>query len=252
MFGFDPRLHPEIMARVGILLEDDELFDFLRPLEFLDYCAALYGLDAGAARARAVDLLETLEVPTSGRLCHQLSTGNRRQLALAAALLHEPELLDPAGVESKFGVRPDQIIDYLALMGDKSDNIPGVPGVGAKTAAKWLDEYGSMQGIVEHAADIKGKIGEKLRDNLELLELSHRLATIRTDVPLALKFSQLERKAEDKQELHRLFTELEFRTWLRELEADGVSPPPAAQSETASGLESRPEPDAPQLRRRFP
>ena len=93
MFGFDPRLHPEIMTKVGILLEEDELFDFLRPLEFLDYCAALYGLDAGAARARAVDLLETLEVPTSGRLCHQLSTGNRRQLALAAALLHEPELL---------------------------------------------------------------------------------------------------------------------------------------------------------------
>ena len=93
MFGFDPHLQPEIMARVGILLEEDELFDFLRPLEFLDYCAALYGLDAGAARARAVDLLETLEVPTSGRLCHQLSTGNRRQLALAAALLHEPELL---------------------------------------------------------------------------------------------------------------------------------------------------------------
>ena len=93
MFGFDPRVHPEIMARVGILLEEDELFDFLRPLEFLDYCAALYGLDAGAARTRAVDLLEALEVPASGRLCHQLSTGNRRQLALAAALLHEPELL---------------------------------------------------------------------------------------------------------------------------------------------------------------
>ena len=162
------------------------------------------------------------------------------------------ELLDPAGVESKFGVRPDQIIDYLALMGDKSDNIPGVPGVGAKTAAKWLDEYGSMRGIVEHAADIKGKIGEKLRDNLELLELSHRLATIRIDVPLELKFSQLERKAEDKQELHRLFTELEFRTWLRELEADGVSPPPAAQSETASGLESRPEPEAPGSAEDFP
>ncbi|MCY3931809.1 MAG: ABC transporter ATP-binding protein [Acidobacteria bacterium] len=93
MFGYDPRLHPEVMARVGILLEEDELFDFLRPLEFLDYCAALYGLDAGKARTRAVDLLEAMEVPGSDRLCHQLSTGNRRQLALAAALLHEPELL---------------------------------------------------------------------------------------------------------------------------------------------------------------
>ena len=93
MFGYDPRLHPEIMARVGILLEEDELFDFLKPLEFLDYCAALYGLDAGEARGRAVELLETLEVPVSGQLCHQLSTGNRRQLALAAALLHGPQLL---------------------------------------------------------------------------------------------------------------------------------------------------------------
>lgn len=93
MFGYDPRLHPEVMARVGILLEEDELFDFLRPVEFLDYCAALYGLDAGEARTRAVDLLEAMEVPGSDRLCHQLSTGNRRQLALAAALLHEPELL---------------------------------------------------------------------------------------------------------------------------------------------------------------
>ena len=93
MFGYDPRLRPEVMAKVGILLEEDELFDFLRPLEFLDYCGALYGLDAGVARRRAVELLETLEVPATGRLCHQLSTGNRRQLALAAALLHEPELL---------------------------------------------------------------------------------------------------------------------------------------------------------------
>ncbi len=93
MFGQDPRLHPEAMARVGILLEEDELFDFLRPLEFLEYCAVLHGLKVGDARRRAVELLEALEVPTADRLCHQLSTGNRRQLALAAALLHEPELL---------------------------------------------------------------------------------------------------------------------------------------------------------------
>ncbi len=137
------------------------------------------------------------------------------------------ELLDPPGVEAKFGVPPERIIDLLALMGDKSDNIPGIPGVGAKTAAKWLRQYGSMRGIVENAAAIKGKIGEKLRDNIELLELSYRLATIRTDVPLELDYRQLERRAEDKQELHRIFSELEFRTWLRELEAEGVVPAPA-------------------------
>jgi len=149
------------------------------------------------------------------------------------------ERLDPAGVREKFGVRPDQIIDLLALMGDKSDNIPGVPGVGAKTAAKWLNEYGSMAGIIERAGAIKGKIGEKLRDNIGLLQLSHRLATIRTDVPLALGYRQLKRGPEDKPELHRLFSELEFRTWLRELESAGVTAaakqPPDTAPTAASG-----------------
>lgn len=144
------------------------------------------------------------------------------------------ERLDPAGVKAKFGVRPDQIIDLLALMGDKSDNIPGVPGVGAKTAAKWLNEYGSMAGIIEHAGAIKGKIGEKLRDNIDLLQLSHRLATIRTDVPLDLGYRQLERGPEDQPELHRLFSELEFRTWLRELESAGVTSTAAQPPDTAS------------------
>ncbi|MCY3566373.1 MAG: DNA polymerase I [Gammaproteobacteria bacterium] len=140
------------------------------------------------------------------------------------------ELLDPPGVEAKFGVPPERIIDLLALMGDKSDNIPGVPGVGAKTAEKWLKEYGSMRAIIENADAIKGKIGEKLRDNIEQLELSYLLATIRTDVPLELGYGQLERKDEDKQELHRIFSELEFRTWLRELEAEGVTVPPAGDA----------------------
>ncbi len=139
------------------------------------------------------------------------------------------ELLDPPGVEAKFGVPPERIVDLLALMGDKSDNIPGVPGVGAKTAEKWLREYGSMRGIIDNAEAIKGKIGEKLRDNIELLELSYRLATIRTDVPLEKGYLQLERQDEDKQELHRIFSELEFRTWLRELEAEGVTAAPAAE-----------------------
>ncbi len=144
------------------------------------------------------------------------------------------ERLDPAGVKEKFGVRPDQIIDLLALMGDKSDNIPGVPGVGAKTATKWLNEYGSMAGIIGHAGAIKGKIGEKLRDNIDLLELSHRLATIRTDVPLALGYRQLERGSEDQPELHRLFSELEFRTWLRELESAGVTSTTAQPPDTVA------------------
>ena len=94
------------------------------------------------------------------------------------------EILDPEGVVKKFGVEPFQIVDYLALMGDKSDNIPGVPGVGPKTALKWLQEYDSMEGIIENAEEIGGKVGERLRDNFGLLRLSYKLATIKLDVEL--------------------------------------------------------------------
>ena len=90
--------------------------------------------------------------------------------------------LDEEGVVKKFGVRPDQIIDYLALIGDTSDNIPGVPKVGPKTAAKWLDAYDNLDNIIKGADKIKGKIGENLRNSLEQLPLSHKLATIKLDV----------------------------------------------------------------------
>ncbi len=192
----------------------------------------------------ADDVIGTLAVQAGADQAPTLiSTGDKDLAQLVTgrvALINtmNDELLDPAGVERKFGVRPEQIIDYLALMGDKSDNIPGVPGVGAKTAVKWLGEYGSMQGIIDHADAIKGKIGEKLRDNIEQLKLSYRLATIRTDVPLELKYQQLLRQPEDKRELHRLFSELEFRTWLRELESEGVTATPATGPATEKAQDS--------------
>ena len=96
-------------------------------------------------------------------------------------------LTDVAGVVEKFGVPAERIVDYLTLMGDSSDNIPGVPKVGPKTAAKWLQEYGSLENIVLHAAEIKGKIGENLRDSLAQLPLSYKLATIVCDVKLEQK-----------------------------------------------------------------
>ena len=92
--------------------------------------------------------------------------------------------LDREGVKAKFDVFPDQIIDYLSLVGDSSDNIPGVPKVGPKTAAKWLGEYDTVDGIIDNADAIKGKVGESLRDNIEQLRLSQTLATIRQDVSL--------------------------------------------------------------------
>ena len=106
--------------------------------------------------------------------------------------------MDRAGVIEKFGLPPELIIDYLALMGDKSDNIPGVPKVGPKTAVKWLNEYGSLSNIVENAEKVKGKVGENLRDSLEQLPLSQLLATIKLDVELEKTLTQYPIQAGNK------------------------------------------------------
>ncbi|GJM12010.1 MAG: DNA polymerase I [Pseudohongiella sp.] len=146
------------------------------------------------------------------------------------------ELLDSEAVLAKFGVAPDRIIDYLALMGDKSDNIPGVPSVGPKTAVKWLQQYGSMEGIIENADAVGGKVGEKLRDNIDLLRLSYELATIKMDVPLDIKIPQLVASDEDQQKLHELFSEMEFKSWIKELEEQGVEG--TAKSKKAASTET--------------
>ena len=143
------------------------------------------------------------------------------------------ELLNNESVVAKFGVAPNRIIDYLALMGDKSDNIPGVPSVGPKTAVKWLLEYGSMEGVIENAEAIGGKVGEKLRDNIDLLRLSYELATIKMDVVLDVKIPELVAGQADKQKLHELFSEMEFKSWIRELEDQCVAGAPKSKK-TAS------------------
>ena len=143
------------------------------------------------------------------------------------------ELLNNESVVAKFGVAPNRIIDYLALMGDKSDNIPGVPSVGPKTAVKWLLEYGSMEGVIENAEAIAGKVGEKLRDNIDLLRLSYELATIKMDVVLDVKIPELVAGQADKQKLHELFSEMEFKSWIKELEDQGVAGAPKSKK-TAS------------------
>lgn len=132
------------------------------------------------------------------------------------------EVLDIEGVKTKFGLAPEQIIDYLGLMGDKSDNIPGVPSVGPKTAVKWLDQYGTAEGLIEHADEIKGKVGEKLRENIEQLRLSRELATIKLDVELDLGPNELVHTTADKEALLSWYMTLEFRTWIKELEGEGV------------------------------
>jgi DNA polymerase-1 len=146
------------------------------------------------------------------------------------------ELLDSESVVGKFGVAPYRIIDYLALMGDKSDNIPGVPSVGPKTAVKWLQEYGSMEGIIENAGAVGGKVGEKLRENIDLLRLSYKLATIKMDVALDVKIPELVAVEEDQQKLHELFSEMEFKSWVKALEDQGVAGSPKSKKPTTKEL----------------
>lgn len=133
------------------------------------------------------------------------------------------ETLDIEGVKAKFGVRPDQIRDYLALMGDKVDNVPGVEKCGPKTAVKWLEAYGSLQGVIEHASEIKGKVGENLRAALPRLPLSYDLVTIKTDVDLHAELSDglesLRRTAPKWAQLVVDFKRWGFRTWLKEAES---------------------------------
>ena len=130
--------------------------------------------------------------------------------------------MDLEGVVEKFGVRADQIIDYLALVGDTADNIPGVPKCGPKTAAKWLGEYESMDGVIAAAEGMKGKIGEHLRGAVEHLPLSYQLATIKLDVELDQTFDELAIHEPATDDLIELLTRLEFRTWLKEVCGDGA------------------------------
>ncbi|HEX3948524.1 MAG TPA: DNA polymerase I [Steroidobacteraceae bacterium] len=133
--------------------------------------------------------------------------------------------LDRIGVKAKFDVFPEQIIDYLALVGDASDNIPGITGVGPKTAAKWLNQYQTLDALIARAADISGKVGENLRNELTMLELSRKLATIDTGLGLEVTAEQLSPGAPDVPRLREFYTRLELRALLKSL---GPETAPAA------------------------
>ena len=142
------------------------------------------------------------------------------------------------GVVEKFGVRPDQIIDYLALVGDTADNIPGVPKCGPKTAVKWLTEYSTLKGVMENADAVKGKVGEYLRESLAHLPLSYELATIKLDVVLDEDIKEMHPRAPDKAALKTLYTEYEFRQWNEELD-DGIEAPASISTEDSEIQASR-------------
>lgn len=149
------------------------------------------------------------------------------------------QLLNIDGVKEKFGVSPQQIIDYLTLIGDSVDNVPGVTKCGPKTAAKWLQEYETLDNLIDAADKISGKIGEYLRSSLHYLPLSKKLVTIKTDVELPLTLSDLSPKTADRERLIALVKELEFKTWLKELleqeeRLQQSSPTPTIQRQQAA------------------
>jgi DNA polymerase-1 len=141
------------------------------------------------------------------------------------------QVLDESGVEGKFEVPPTRIIDYLTLVGDTSDNIPGVPKVGPKTAVKWLRQYGSLDHLLENADEVGGKIGDNLRNSVDDLPLSRELVTIRCDLDLDLDLDDLKLQPPDNEILHDMYVDLEFRSWLDDMSA-GDS---AHQKKTSAG-----------------
>ena len=161
--------------------------------------------------------------------------------------------LDRAGVKAKFDVYPEQIIDYLALVGDSTDNIPGIPKVGPKTAAKWLAQYGTLDQLIANAARIEGKIGENLRAGLATLELSRKLTVLRTDLELPLSLEELRPSTPNVEALRELYSRYELRALLRQLEAaqHGAVSEPAVTARThpptiePSGPASAPPPTQP-------
>ena len=143
-----------------------------------------------------------------------------------------PEIMGPKEVCEKFGLdRTEQIIDYLGLMGDAVDNIPGVPGVGAKTASKLLKEFGSMDGIYENTDKLKGKLREKIEDNKEQAYMSKHLATIIIDVPVEFNEESLTRAKPNKEKINQLFTELEFRALSKRVFKETMSAPAPLQGD---------------------
>src|SRR5512139_3633907 len=148
------------------------------------------------------------------------------------------ETLDEAGVLAKFGVPPERIVDYLTLIGDTVDNVPGVHKCGPKTAVKWLSQYGTLDNLMAHAGEVSGVVGENLRSALEWLPQARRLLTVKCDVALPMHFDQLLAPPQDKEKLRALFQHFGFRSWLREIE--GANQPAAGAPAQGDLLTSAP------------
>ncbi len=213
----------------------DDLRSQLAPL--LEAVAALGLPLLRVAGVEADDVIGTLAIQGSAAGFDVLiSTGDKDMAQLVDSRISlvntmSNTRLDRAGVKAKFDVFPEQIVDYLALVGDSSDNIPGITGVGPKTAAKWLNQHQTLDALIAHAADIPGKVGENLRGELPALELSRKLATIDAAVTLAVTPEDLVAGSPDQKRLRELYGRLELRALAKSL--DALPPPADAGTATA-------------------
>lgn len=196
----------------------------------------------------ADDIIGTLAHQAAQEGIHTIiSTGDKDLAQLVNSHIElidtmKDERQDEQGVMDKYGVRPDQIIDYLMLIGDTSDNIPGVPKVGPKTAQKWLNQYETLDNLIAHAQEIKGVVGNNLREFIPQFDLTRQLVTIKLDCDLPKDIAQITHLAprpEDKSQLQHYYNEYGFRTWLRELTGQADQLP---EQDRSKALEAKPQP----------
>ncbi|MEQ1662645.1 MAG: DNA polymerase I [Thiobacillus sp.] len=240
---FDPKgktfrddLYPEYKANRAAMPDDlrcqiEPLFELIRaegwPLVVVD------GVEAD-------DVIGTLAVLAKQQGVNTIvSTGDKDMAQLVnehVTLVNtmSEETLDISGVSAKFGVPPERIVDYLTLIGDAVDNVPGVAKVGPKTAVKWLAEYGTLDNLMLHSESVKGVVGENLRAARDWLPQARVLLTIKLDVALPFTLDSLTRQSSDTTALRALFERFNFRSWLRELDADAQGQPAPAEQD-ASG-----------------
>jgi len=221
-------LYPEYKAHrkpadEELVMQIEPLYEIIRAMGFHFMCVpGVEADDVIATLSRCADENKLKTVIVSGdKDLMQLVSDNITQLNMKG------DLYDQAGVVEKMGVRPDQILDLLALTGDSADNIPGVPSVGPKTAIKWLDQFENIEGIKTNAHQINGKVGEKLRDSFDLLDLSYQLVQLKFNVELPCDILTDEPGA-DNAKLASLFQQYGFSMWLKQL--DISSEPPKSES----------------------
>ena len=227
--NFRHQIYPQYKANrkpadESMIVQIEPLYQIIRAMGFHFICEE--GVEADDVIATLAKLaheknIETI-IASSDKDLFQLVGGHIKQLNMKG-MLYDAEM-----VKEKMGVRPHQILDFLALTGDASDNIPGVPSVGPKTATKWLQLYGDIEGVKANAKKIEGKVGEKLRESFDLLDLSYQLAQLKFDVDLPFNVFNDE-PGENTEELIELYTEYGFSMWLKQL-ADQVKEQPITET----------------------